>query len=141
MWSVSASIALFSSLSGLIQKREKSDFLFLGGILSFLLCIDDFFLLHDKYIGPDFLYVTYSILGIYILIKFRKVILDIDFLPFIVSVVFLALSVAFDKIIQGIFPENYINLQLFEEGFKFIGIVCWMNFSLKASMKILRSKN
>ena len=141
MWSVSASIALFSSLSGLIQKREESDFLFLGGIFSFLLCIDDFFLLHDKYIGPDFLYVTYSILGMYILIKFRKVILDIDFLPFIVSVVFLALSVAFDKIIQGIFPENYINLQLFEEGFKFIGIVCWMNFWWTASMKSLRSKN
>ena len=141
IWTASASITLFTSLSGLIEKREKSNFLFLGGILTCILCIDDFFLLHDRYIGPDFLYITYSILGIYILIKFRKLILEIDFLPFIISVCFLALSIAFDKFIQQLFPNNYINIQLFEECFKFIGIACWMNFWWKASIKSLRSRN
>jgi len=141
MWTASASIALFSSLSGLIDKRENSYFLLLGGILTCILCIDDFFLLHDRYIGPDFLYITYSILGIYILIKFRKLIIEIDFLPFIISACFLTLSIVFDKFIQQLFPNNYINIQLFEEGFKFIGIVCWMNFWWKASIKSLRSRN
>ena len=138
IWSASASISLFSSLSGLVQKRENSNFLFSGGILTFILCIDDFFLLHDKYIGADFLYITYSIMGLYILTKFRKLILDIDFLPFIVSVILLSLSIAFDKTIQEIFPNNYINIQLYEEGFKFVGIICWMNFWWKASLKSLR---
>tara|TARA_Y100001968_G_scaffold284729_1_gene284227 strand:- start:488 stop:1096 length:609 start_codon:yes stop_codon:yes gene_type:complete len=141
IWTASASITLFTSLSGLIEKREKSNFLFLGGILTCILCIDDFFLLHDRYIGPDFLYITYSILGIYILIKFRKLILDIDFLPFIISVFFLALSIIFDKFIQQLFANNYTNIQIMEEGFKFIGIVCWMNFWWKASIKSLRSRN
>ena len=141
MWSASASITLFSSLSGLIKKRENSDFLFTGGILSCILCIDDFFLLHDKYIGPDFLYITYSIIGIYILIKFRKLIINSDFLAFIISAIFLALSIVFDKFIQQIFPNNYLQIQLFEEGFKFIGIVSWMYFWSKASLKSLRSRN
>ena len=80
MWTASASISLFSSLSGLVQSRENSNFLLLGGILTSILCFDDFFLLHDKYIGADFLYITYSIVGVYILTKFRKLIIDIDFL-------------------------------------------------------------
>tara|TARA_B100001250_G_C19767744_1_gene775586 strand:+ start:530 stop:1138 length:609 start_codon:yes stop_codon:yes gene_type:complete len=140
MWSASASVALFTSLSGLIEKNENSNFLLLGGILSLILCLDDFFLLHDKYIGPDFLYITYSIIGIYMLIKFRKIIINIEFSTFIISVCSLALSILFDTYIQGMFPGKYINVQLLEEGFKFIGIVCWMNFWWKASIKSLRSK-
>ena len=141
MWAVSASIALFSSLSGIIAKREKSNFLFLGGILSGVLCLDDFFLLHDRYISPNLLYATYSIIGIYILIRLRKLIIEIDFLPFISSVFFLGLSIIFDVFIQEIYPENYLNVNLLEECFKFIGIACWMNFWCKASINSLKSKN
>ena len=146
MWAASASIALFSSLSGLIAKREKSNFLFLGGILSGVLCLDDFLLLHDRYISPNLLYATYSIIGIYILIKFRKLIIEIDFLAFISSVIFLGLSIIFDVFIQsiypeGLFPENYLNVNLLEECFKFIGIACWMNFWCKASINSLKSKD
>ena len=141
MWAASASIALFSSLSGLIGKREKSNFLFLGGILTCVLCLDDFFLLHDRYIGPDLLYATYSMIGIYILIKFRKIIIEIDFLPFISSVFFLGLSIIFDKFFQAIFAENYLNVNLLEECFKFIGITCWLIFWSKASINSLKSKN
>ena len=139
IWSASASISLFSSLSGLVKKRENSNLLFYGGILTLILCIDDFFLLHDKYIGADFLYITYSIIGLYILTNFRKLILEIDFLSFIVSVICLSLSIAFDKGFQEIFPNHYINIQLYEEGFKFVGIICWMNFWWKASLKSLRN--
>ena len=141
MWAASASIALFSSLSGLIGNREKSNFLCLGGILTCVLCLDDFFLLHDRYIGPDLLYTTYSIIGIYILIKFRKIIIEINFLAFISSVFFLGLSIIFDKFFQAIFAENYLNVNLLEECFKFTGIACWLNFWFKASRNSLKSKN
>ena len=141
MWAASASIALFSSLSGLIGNREKSNFLCLGGILTCVLCLDDFFLLHDRYIGPDLLYATYSIIGIYILIKFRKIIIEIDFLAFISSVFFFGLSIIFDKFFEPIFAENYLNVNLLEECFKFIGIACWMNFWFTASKNSLKSKN
>ena len=140
MWAASASISLFSSLSGLIEKREKSNLLFIGGILTCILCLDDFFLLHDRYIGPDLLYATYSIIGIYILIKFRKLILEIDLIPFISSIFFLGLSIICDKFIQDIFPQNYLSINMLEECFKFIGIACWLNFWCKASIKSLRSK-
>ena len=53
LWSASAAICLYLSLSfGINQQIYK--LLFLGGFFSSVLCIDDFFLLHDRYIGPDF---------------------------------------------------------------------------------------
>ena len=54
LWGAAASICLFTSFSEIIN-NESSKLLLLGGVFSSLLCIDDFFLLHDRYIGPDFL--------------------------------------------------------------------------------------
>ena len=52
---------------------------------------------------------------LYILAKFIKLIIDIGFLSFILAVVLLSLSIAFDITFQEIFPNNYINIQLYEE--------------------------
>ena len=58
LWGAAASICLFTTfLEGI--NRESSKLLLLGGIFSSVLCIDDLFLLHDRYIGPDFLNLTY----------------------------------------------------------------------------------
>ena len=53
LWGAAASICLFTTFSENIN-RESSKLLLLGGLFSGLLCIDDFFLLHDRYVGPDF---------------------------------------------------------------------------------------
>ena len=47
--------------------------------------------------------------------------------PFLVSVVLLGLSVLTDAL-QGLWPNSYETVQIFEEGFKFLGIAAWLSF-------------
>tara|TARA_B100000401_G_C52806626_1_gene721448 strand:+ start:1930 stop:2535 length:606 start_codon:yes stop_codon:yes gene_type:complete len=139
LWSASAAICLYLSLSfGINQQIYK--LLFLGGFFSSVLCIDDFFLLHDRYIGPDFLNLTYLSMTLLLLIKFWKLLVQIGIFNLIISILFLGLSVLFDGIIQQFFKESYEITQIFEEGFKFLGIACWLNFWSKASYYALKLK-
>ena len=133
LWASSGAITLFVSISKLAE-REIAKLLLMGGIFSAILCIDDFFLLHDRYLGPDFLNITYLTMTILMLIKFWKVLLKIKILPLIISLLFLSLSVFLDSILQQLLSENYELIQLYEEFFKFLGIACWLNFWWNASI-------
>ena len=137
LWGAAASICLFTTFSGAIN-RESSKLLVVGGGFSGLLCIDDFFLLHDRYIGPDFLNLTYLAISIFLLVRFRRILKLIGFFNLVISILFLGLSVFFDGVIQQIFNQSYELTQLIEEGFKFIGIACWLNFWCKASSHSLK---
>ena len=140
LWGAAASICFFTTFLEGINK-ESSKLLLLGGIFSSLLCIDDLFLLHDRYIGPDFLNLTYLAISIFLLVRFRKILKIIGLFNLLISILFLGLSVFFDGVIQQIFNQNYEFTQLFEEGFKFIGIACWLNFWCKASSNALKFGN
>ena len=137
LWGAAASICLFTTFSEGIN-RESSRLLLLGGIFSSLLCIDDFFLLHDRYIGPDFLNLTYLSISIFLLVRFQRILKNIGLFNLIISILFLGLSIFFDGVIQQIFNQSYQLTQLVEEGFKFIGITCWLNFWCKASSYALK---
>ena len=78
LWGAASSICFFTAFSKSIN-REESKLLLLGGLLSGLLCIDDFFLLHDRYIGPDFLNLTYLSISIFLFSR------DSDFLLFSIA--------------------------------------------------------
>ena len=132
LWGAAASICLFTSFSEIIN-NESSKLLLLGGVFSSLLCIDDFFLLHDRYIGPDFLNLTYLAISIFLLVKFQRILKKIGVSYLIISILFLGLSIFFDGVIQQIYNQSYELTQLIEEGFKFIGITCWLNFWCKSS--------
>ena len=137
LWGAASSICLFTTFFDNIN-RESSKLLLLGGLLSGLLCIDDFFLLHDRYIGPDFLNFTYLAISILILVRFRRILKEIGLFNLVISILFLGLSIFFDGVIQQIFNQSYQLTQLIEEGFKFLGIVCWLNFWCKASNYALK---
>ena len=140
LWGAAASICLFTTfLEGI--NRESSKLLLLGGIFSSLLCIDDFFLLHDRYVGPDFLNLTYLAISIFLLIRFRRILKNIGVFNLLISILFLGLSIFFDGVIQQIFNQSYELTQLIEEAFKFIGIACWLNFWCKASSYALKFGN
>ncbi len=132
LWGAAASICLFTTFSASTNK-ESSKLLLLGGLFSGLLCIDDFFLLHDRYIGQDFLNLTYLAISIFLLVRFLKILKNIGLFYLVIPILFLGLSLFFDGVIQQIFNQSYELTQLIEEGFKFIGIACWLNFWCKAS--------
>ena len=137
LWGAAASICFFTTFSESIN-RESSKLLLLGAIFSSLLCIDDLFLLHDRYIGPDFLNLTYLTISIFLLVRFRRILKIIGLFNLIISILFLGLSIFFDGVIQQIFNKSYELTQLIEEGFKFLGIACWLNFWCKASSYALK---
>ena len=137
LWGATASICLFTSFSKYIN-RESSKLLLLGGGFSGLLCVDDFFLLHDRYIGPDFLNLTYLAISIFLLVRFRKILKSIGIFNLVISILFLGSSIFFDGVIQQIFDQSYELTQLIEEWFKFLGITCWLNFWCKASSYALK---
>tara|TARA_B100001057_G_C22710373_1_gene895532 strand:+ start:269 stop:874 length:606 start_codon:yes stop_codon:yes gene_type:complete len=140
LWGAAASICLFTTfLEGI--NRESSKLLLLGGIFSSVLCIDDLFLLHDRYLGPDFLNLTYLAISIFLFVRFRRILKTIGLFNLLISILFLGLSVFFDGVIQQIFNQSYELTQLIEEGFKFIGIACWLNFWCKASSNALKFGN
>ena len=84
-------------------------------------------------IGPDFLNLTYLAISIFLLIRFRRILKLIGLFNLVISISFLGLSIFFDGVIQQIFNQSYELTQFIEEGFKFIGIACWLNFWCKAS--------
>ncbi len=138
LWAAASAITLFSSISLLVQNRPYRKLLIIGGLLSLLLCLDDLFLLHDKQqINQDILYTAYIILGLFLLLKFSKLIKEIDIIAFFASTSLLALSIISD-IFQDFFPISYQTVQIIEEGFKFVGIACWLYFWSKASIKTIR---
>jgi hypothetical protein len=133
MWMAAAAVPLFAVGSGLVGQPRWRRLLLLGGALSLLLTVDDFLLLHDRYIGPTFLYLLYAVLAIWILFGFRDLLVESGgVLIFFSAAVFLGTSVILDEL-QELLPAGYEQVQFFEEGAKFIGIACWLLFWWQAS--------
>lgn len=142
-WIATAAIALFAAYATPTYSQHKlKDLLLCGGWFSFILCIDDMFLLHDRYIGQTFLYLVYAIFAFLIVFKFRDQLLKNSGEIFILASTLLAFSVLTDKFqfdIADITPFNYKTIQLFEEGVKFLGITTWLYFWWSASSKFITS--
>jgi len=139
LWMAAAAIALFVALSGTTQVHGRvRQLLLCGGSLSMLLCLDDMFLLHDRYIGSSFLYSLYAISALLILFRFRRDVQAIGGGSFVLSVVFLGLSLLVDQL-QDAIAIPYSQLQLIEEGFKFLGIATWLAFWCQAAAVALNS--
>ena len=133
LWISAAAIALFGALSGAVDVRGRARQLLLsGGVFSLLLCLDDMFLLHDRYIGSGFLYSLYAVFALLILLRFRSQVQTLGGGSFLLAVVLLGLSVIIDQL-QELIPVDYSTLQLFEEGAKFLGIATWLAFWWQAT--------
>ncbi len=128
LWMAAAAIALFAASTHLIRGSiVNRQFAFCGGGFSLWLCLDDMFLVHDRYLGQLFLYVTYTVFTVLLLVCFREPLKRFAGDSFLLSVVFLGSSVLIDAF-QGIFPASYETVQLFEEGAKFLSIAAWLAF-------------
>ena len=128
LWMAAAAIALFAAATHQVTgSAVNRQFAFCGGGFSLWLCLDDMFLVHDRYLGESFLYVTYSVFTVLLIVCFREPLRKFGVDTFLVSVVFLGSSVLIDSF-QGFFPAPYETVQLFEEGAKFLGIAAWLAF-------------
>ena len=141
LWIGISFILIFLLKTGLTKKTEFHNLILSGAIFSSILAIDDFFLIHDKYIIQEIIFSIYLIFAIFIIKKYKKQIIKIDIVLFLASYLMFGSSIFIDIIIQDLFPRFLLFTQVFEEGFKFIGIIVWVSFWLKSANMIIKKNN
>jgi hypothetical protein len=128
LWVSSAAICCFSLLTNHSRFRSASnELIVLLGLLSLLLAVDDFFLLHERYVYQKGIFLFYAIFALALLIRHYRKIIEIDGFTFLLAGLLLASSVHID-IYQRKIPLDYAHVQLIEEGCKFVGAAIWLFF-------------
>ncbi len=140
LWVSSAAICFFSASNCQPRGHDKAgELLYLMAMLSMLLAIDDFFMIHDRYVNQDLCYLLYAAFVLTLLVRHFAYIMKIDGLAFLFSGMLLALSILTD-LTQEHIPLRYSHTQVFEEGFKFIGAASWLYFAFMASKHVLYAR-
>ena len=139
LWLAAAAVALFTAYSGQPGVRGKQyELLACGGWFSFILCIDDMFLLHDRYVGQTFFYVVYMVFAALIATRYRRQLMASRGELFLLAVALLGASIGIDQF-QRDLPFKYETVQLVEEGAKFLGIATWVLYWWQASTQSLNN--
>lgn len=146
IWTISISVCFFTGalLSQRRGDKNRVRFLYAVGGITILIMLDDFFMLHEliysKYLHLDenLVFSFYGMLILVCFIKFRGLILKSDYSTLITSLVFFALSAAFDTLHRyHTFPWH----RFYEDGFKLLGIFGWAGYFVKLCSDFLSSKN
>lgn len=137
LWAAATAICFFGVflLMDGNNHHQFIDFLFLSGIFSLILTLDDAFLIHETVL-PDYfgipeiwVFLGYFIIGAGYLLYFFRRILNTDYLLLALSLLFFGLSIFMDIV----FP--YSNLETFvEDSFKFLGIVFWLAYFSRVTL-------
>ncbi|GAA4440774.1 hypothetical protein GCM10023188_38460 [Pontibacter saemangeumensis] len=132
LWCATAAICLFTAV--LLKDWKLTyhrNFLLSGGLLTIVLLMDDFFLLHEAAIpmllgiGEKYVISMYPLLMVLFLACFINKILNTGYLVLLSALCFLGLSVLTDAFETKVASETFY---LLEEGFKFMGIVGWFYY-------------
>lgn len=131
LWVSAAAICLFRVASYEQAGRSAHKMLLSwSGGFSLFLAIDDFFLIHDRYIAEGILIPLYAIFVGVLLKRYYRTIVEIDGFAFLMAGALLAGSVLVDAA-QEILPISYGASQALEEGFKFVGAAAWLYFCFR----------
>ena len=133
LWVSAVAICCFGLITSLsAQPQGGRELLMLLSMLSLLLAVDDFFLLHERYVYQKGIFLFYAVFALTLFVRHFRRILQIDGFAFILSGTLLASSIIID-INQRKFPLDYDYVQLVEEGCKFIGAALWLYFCGQAA--------
>lgn len=142
LWSAATAICLFSV--SLLGKRGAPGgvraFVLLGGLISLLLLLDDLYMLHEYFyprlgIFEKLAFAGYGVLVLGYLIGFRRQIGDTRFVYLLCALGLFALSLLIDRLPETLLPMHH----LFEDGSKFLGIVCWLSYQASVCLQFLES--
>ena len=140
MWIGISFVLIFLSKISFLRKSHYRNLITLGAVFSSILALDDFFLIHDKYIIQEIVFIFYFLFALNLIKKCRRQIEEIDGYLFCASYILFGLSIFIDIVLQNLFPSLIIYSQILEEGFKFAGIFCWFAFWWKSANFILRNE-
>jgi hypothetical protein len=138
LWSSTAAVCLFAASFPAPDPmaRERGRFLFVSGLVTAWLALDDLLTLHEVVIPSAFpirqRYVlsAYAAGMLFYLFRFRKLILQTDAVILMTSLFFFAVSVASDAV-QLRYPLLFHHH--LEDGAKFVGLVAWGLYFIRMS--------
>jgi hypothetical protein len=140
LWVSSTAVCFFGIANGgFSSQRKDRELLVLAGLFSLTLAVDDFFMIHDRYIHQYICYTGYALIAIALLVRHFRRIIEIDGFAFILAGALLALSI-FSDVAQMLIPLPYVLVQLFEEGFKFVGAATWLFFCGRLAIVTLNER-
>lgn len=141
LWCASTSVCLFSF--AILNQHKKtrlfSSFLLSFGCFTFVLLLDDLFLIHEVlapafYISEKTVLICYFVLVFILLIKFKKVIAQTQWLILVVAFFLFGASIVIDFLpIPG-----RINI-IFEDMFKLLGIASWFAYFNQVCFQVLNN--
>lgn len=145
LWSVTAGVCIFSGL--LLRRMERNDnwagfFQYFGGLTTMLL-LDDLFLIHDEIVPAAFsvaelpVYALYGSILCYGIYRYWRGLLVHRFKLFAVAVMFFAISVGFDVIVD----EAGDWVFWIEDGAKVLGILNWCAFFTSLALYVVLRPN
>ena len=155
-WCAAAVVCLFTAavLRRTSGRSEWSYFFTFAGILTAILLLDDFFLIHDE-IVPNYLFPKKGwlhlnekvVLAVYALIAMRffwncrwLILRKTDWLLLAVAMGFLALSVISERsFTKAVIPSKELRF-LAEDGFKLMGIVGWFHYFARTALAVVTRK-
>jgi hypothetical protein len=140
-WAAGATACILgaSVLRQVSDDAPKAQFFLYFGILTAVLLLDDFFLIHE-WLAPQYLglseSVFYGVYGLLLfggLVHFRAVIRSTSYLPLAMALFFFGASILVDLVWTS--PSEW--QPFFEDSLKFIGIASWAGYFLTESAAML----
>jgi len=133
IWAATCGVCIL--MLKVIRRKKLSNkiyaFYLYSALLTFILLFDDMVMIHDRllqvyfHLSQNRMYLFYIIVCFVYLCLFYEILLSSHSLLFILSMTFLALSMAADCFIVGTELQNF-----FEDSLKFLGISFWFVFFL-----------
>lgn len=137
-WCAAASICFFSFvlLRNSSIRNSLQNFLFASGFITTILLLDDLFLFHEEnwnsretlfpnmyFLSEKVIYISYLLIILFYLVKFRRIILKTDFVLLLLAFLFFGISMSID-----FFDISLLNYAIVEDGCKLFGIVSWFGY-------------
>ena len=146
LWCISATVCLFTffltRLKTAKKKFNESSFLNFSGLFCLFLLLDDLFLFHESiapkiFLSEKIVFVSYLGIVLFGITKFRKVILQTEWIILCFAFCFFGLSIILDIIY---FPYIVGDLQLLlEDGLKLLGIASWCSYFVLVSLQVAKN--
>ena len=143
IWSAAFTICFYAAwrTDGKTDKRAQ-EFLIFSGLITMLMTFDDLFQLHElvfpKYlsISENMVYLTYLNIYMIYFIRFRRQLLNSDFIVLGISFFLLGLSTIIDILPLPIEKDTFL-----EDAIKLLGAITWLIYFVRTADEVVEKNN
>lgn len=135
IWSAAVTICFYGAwrINGIAHPKAQQ-FLLVSGLITLIMTLDDLFQMHELVfpvyfnISDNMIYLTYLNIYLIYFIRFRRLLLNSDFIALALAFFFLGLSTIIDILPLPIEKDTFL-----EDAMKLLGTVSWLIYFVRTS--------